>query len=213
MAMIDWRLQGHSVSTCSCSFGCPCQFMSLPTHGHCQAAVANRIVKGHFGKVALDGLCFGGIFAWPGPIHEGHGQVLPIVDERASPEQRDAILAIMTGAETEPGATIFNVFAATFDKVHDPVFRRIDFTFDLERREASFSVPGLIDAGVEPIRNPMTNAPIPARLVLPDGFEFISAEFASGQVRTHDSPIALQWSGTHAHLFDLDMTGKGPVRH
>ena len=83
----------------------------------------------------VSAFCFGGIFSWPGPIHEGRGQVLPIVDERATPDQRQAVLAIMTGAETEPGATIFNVFAATFEKVHEPVFRRIDFSFDLARRE------------------------------------------------------------------------------
>ena len=213
MAMIDWHLQGHVVSTCNCDVGCPCQFMSPPTRGHCRAAVAARIVHGHFGTTALDGVCFAGIFAWPGPIHLGHGEVLAIIDEHATEPQRHAILTILGGGETEPGATIFNVFAATFEKMHEPVYRPIQFTFDLDRRQAQFAVPGLVEGGADPIRHPITNDPVRARIELPDGFEFVSAEIASGHVRTSDSPIPLLWTGTHAHLYDLDMTGQGPVRH
>jgi hypothetical protein len=70
------------------------------------------------------------IAAWPGAIHEGRGQIVPIVDERASPEQREALLRIMSGLDTEPGATIFQVFSTTYEKVHEPVFASIDFAVD-----------------------------------------------------------------------------------
>ena len=123
MARIDWHLQGLDVTSCSCDWGCPCQFMSLPTRGFCHAAVGFSVAKGHFGKTNLDGLSFGGLFAWPKAIHEGNGEAQPIVDVRATDEQRDAILKIMSGEETEPGATIFNVFAATYSKVHTPMFK------------------------------------------------------------------------------------------
>ena len=74
MPMIDWMLRGPEIATCNCAYGCPCQFNALPTHGNCTATVAMRIDKGHFGKTKLDGLHWAGVFAWPGPIHEGHGQ-------------------------------------------------------------------------------------------------------------------------------------------
>src|ERR1041385_7713624 len=89
----------------SVAWGCPSQFNGLPTHGDCRAAVAMQIEKGHFGSVSLDGLKWVGLFAWPRAIHEGNGEALAIIDERATEEQRKALLTILSGNEQEPGAT------------------------------------------------------------------------------------------------------------
>jgi hypothetical protein len=212
MSMVDWRIQGYDYSSCNCAWGCPCQTMALPTHGNCRAAVGFEITRGHFGTTRLDGLCFGGLFAWPGPIHEGNGEALPLVDVRATAEQREALLKIMSGQETEPGATFFQVFFTTLSKVHEPRFVPIRFAFDLEKRTAQFIVEGLVDSRAEPIRNPISGAEHRARLVLPEGFEFTEAELASSSVSTSGAPIDLAWSGRHAHLARLDMTGKGVAR-
>jgi hypothetical protein len=213
VSRIDWHIRGYDLTACNCDYGCPCQFMALPTRGHCRANVAMHVVQGHFGDTRLDGLTFGGLFSWPGPIHEGGGEVLPFVDERATPEQREALLKIMTGQETEPGATIFNVFATTYSTVHPPRFLPIRFECDVERRTGLVSIPGVVETRAEPIRNPITGAEMRARLVLPDGFEFVEAEIARGTVHTGPAaPIDLQWDGLHAHLVHLDMTGAGPAR-
>jgi hypothetical protein len=211
MPQIDWHIQGLNVTTCNCSWGCPCQFMSLPTDGNCRAMVAFRITRGHFAALALDGLCFGGLFAWPGAIHEGHGEVQPIVDVRANAAQREALLKIMTGQETEPGATIFSVFAATFDKVHEPLFTTIKVDADLAARTGHIIVDGIADAQVEPMRNPVTGEAFHAHVALPTGFEYSTCEFASSTVRTINAPLHLAWQGKHAHVAELDMTGKGVV--
>jgi hypothetical protein len=57
----------------------------------------------------------------------------------------------MSGLDTEPGATVFQVFAATYDKVHEPIFAKIDFDVDVDARRATLKVPGIIDARGEPI--------------------------------------------------------------
>lgn len=172
-----------------------------------------HVVEGRHGRVRLDGLTFGGLFRWPGPIHEGEGEALLLVDERATPAQREALLRIMTGEDTEPGATIFSVFASTFATVHPPRFLPIRFECDVERRTGTISIPGLVETRAEPIRNPVTGTDVRARLVLPDGFEFLEAEIARGSVHTgRDAPLEMQWDGRHAHLAHLDMTGSGPVR-
>lgn len=215
MAMIDWRIDGLDFTTCNCNWGCPCQFNSLPSHGFCQAGAGIHIDTGHFGEVRLDGLNFAGLFAWPGPIHEGHGQALAIIDEGASEQQRQALLTILSGQESEPGATFFNVFASTLETFHEPLFRRIDFSCDLEKRVAHFAIDGLVEARGEPIRNRVTGVEQRVSVHLPDGFEFDQAEFASGQLQTHDTPksLALQWDGRHSHMTYLRITGKGPVRN
>src|ERR1700730_12461301 len=35
MADVKWHLKGRNFSHCNCSYGCPCQFNALPTHGNC----------------------------------------------------------------------------------------------------------------------------------------------------------------------------------
>ena len=212
MARIEWRIDGFDFSTCNCDYGCPCQFNALPTHGNCLAGAGFHVTKGHFGDVRLDGLNFAGLFAWPGPIHEGNGQALPIVDERASPAQREALLKIMSGQETDPGATFFQVFFSMLSKVHDPLFRPIQFHCDLAKGEALLEVPGLVKAAAEPIKNPVTGAPHRARVVLKDSFEFTEAEFVSGELKTTNAPFPLSWSKTHAHLAPMSITGRGLVR-
>jgi hypothetical protein len=150
------------------------------------------------------------IVQWPGPIHEGKGQVVPIVDERASPAQRESLLRIMSGLDTEPGATFFQVFSTTYEKVHDPVFVRIDFELDVSGRAARLTVPGWIDARGEPIRNPVDGAEHSARINLPHGFEYDTAEVGRGWAETK-GPIALSLKDSHAQFAPLHITESGVV--
>jgi hypothetical protein len=207
---IEWMIRGPEIATCNCDFSCPCQFNALPTYGNCTAAVAMRIDEGHFGKTKLDGLQWAATAAWPGPIHDGHGAILPIVDERASPEQREALLTIMSGKETEPGATFFQVFLSMIDTVHEPIFRTIEFDADIDNATGRFKVKDVVEATAEPIRNPVTGAPHFAKVSLRQGFEFMEAEFASSKVNA-SAPIPLDWTGRHAHLAMIHLTGKGIV--
>jgi hypothetical protein len=163
--------------------------------------------------VKLDGVRFAGMFAWPAAIHFGGGEAQPIIDARATPQQRDAILTIMKGEETEPGATIFNVFAGTFAKLHDPKFLPIEFSADIEGRTGRLHVPGVLDVTSEPIRNPVTGAAHRVRIDMPDGFEYTQAEVAQATTRSgKGAAIALDWRGSHAHFTELHYTRQGVVR-
>ena len=84
MPQVDWYVQGIEYGNCNCDYGCPCQFESLPTHGHCKGFEVVRIDKGHFGEVTLNGLNAALIYAWPGPIFKGNGAIQTIIDERAN---------------------------------------------------------------------------------------------------------------------------------
>ena len=211
MANVEWMIRGPEVATCNCSYGCPCQFNALPTNGDCRASVAIHIEEGFFGDTRLDGLRIGGTAAWPGAIHQGHGEIQPIIDIRANEKQREALLAIMSGQHTDPGATFFAVIATVVDKVHPPVFAEIEFEADIEAGTGRFAVKGVVDSRVEPIRNPVTGAAHRPKLSLREGFEFTEAEFASGTTKA-EAPIALDWSGRHAHFAMLHWTGHGVVR-
>ena len=211
MANVDWRIRGPELATCNCDWGCPCQFNARPTHGNCRVAVGMRIDEGYFGNTRLDGLHWAALVAWPGAIHEGRGEVQPIVDERANADQREAILKIMAGEETEPGATMFNVFSNVIETTHEPLFLPIEFEADIEARTGRLIVPNIVEARGEPIRNPVTGAEHRARLVLPQGFEYAEAEFASSTANASGA-ISLDWAKGHAHFSMLHLSPQGVVR-
>jgi hypothetical protein len=208
MAFVDWRIQGIQISNCNCDTGCPCQFNSEPTHGNCRAYLFFSINSGHFGKVRLDGLRWGGLFAWPGPIHLGDGTAMAVIDERADAEQRAALEAIAQGRETEPGSLITQVFSTTITKGLPTQFKRIDLSIDEKAGTARVNVPGLIEGSAEPIKNPVTGAPHRARVVLPTGFEYREAEYVTGTAKA-TGPIELDFSSTHAHIAKADWGTRG----
>jgi len=205
-----WFIKGREFVHCNCGYGCPCQFNALPTEGHCQAVAAVEIDEGRHGDTDLAGTRIGMIVKWPGPIHEGGGHVVPIVDEGASDAQRNALLRIMSGLDTVPGATFFQVFSTTFEKVYDPVFAPIGLSIDIDGRHARLEVPGWIDARGEPIRNPVTGEEQRARINLPNGFEYDVCEVGRGWATTQ-GPLDVQLSDTHAQFAKLHMTESGVV--
>src|SRR5438270_823801 len=140
-----WFIRALQISNCNCSYGCPCQFSGLPTHGDCRAAIAFQIEQGEHGTTRLDGLKVAQMFSWPGPVHKGHGEGALIIDKRATQSQRESLLRILSGQDTEPGATIFNVFASTMEKMHEPIFADIQFEIDIERRRGRAVVPGHLE--------------------------------------------------------------------
>ena len=206
-----WMIKGREFGHCNCDYGCPCQFNARPTHGSCNAVVGIDIEEGRHGSTTLSGLRIAAIAAWPGAIHEGHGQIVPIVDERASPEQRQSLLRIMSGEDTEPGATFFQVFSTTIETVHDPVFAPIGLEIDIDGRMARLTVPGMIEARGEPIRNPVTGDAHRARIDLPHGFEYSLAEVGRGWATTK-GPIVHRLEDSHAHFALLHLTEGGVVR-
>ena len=211
MAFVDWSMQGMQVSQCNCNIGCPCQFNALPSHGHCRAFMFAQVDKGHFGKVKLDGLRWGGLFAWPGPIHLGGGTAMVVVDQSATPEQKAAIEAVASGQETEPGSLITQVFSTTLTKVLPTQVKPIELTLDYKARTARVRVPDLLDGSAESIRNPVTNEPHVVSVKIPKGFEYDEAQFLVGKART-SGPIELNFDSTHAHIAKLHWGPHGVVR-
>lgn len=192
---VDWRLQGDWIKNCNCAFGCPCDFNARPTHGHCQGLFGMRIARGHFGPTRLDGLSFFALVDFPGALHEGNGTTQAIIDERATPEQRDALLQIVSGKQSQDG-TLFHILGLICSKVLDPVFAPITVDFDMDGRTARVSIPGVLETETQPIRNPVTGAPHRIQVNMPEGFEHRLAEIASARI---DSMGGIKFSVPEGH--------------
>ena len=84
-----WKLnRERSSSSCNCDWGCPCNFNARPTTGKCEGGWTWHVEEGAYGNVRLDGLTFSVYVNWPGAIHEGNGEALTLIDERADAPQR-----------------------------------------------------------------------------------------------------------------------------
>lgn len=210
--MTAWEIQGSELINCNCSYGCPCQFNAPPTHGFCQALGAIRVDKGHYGDVSLAGLHVAFVFKWPGPIHEGKGKCQPVVDVKATPEQREALLKIMSGQDTDPFATMFAVYASTCEQMYEPIFTDVSFKVDVDGRRGEVHVKGVFDLAGEPIRNPVTGEEHRARIDLPHGFEYELAEIGSATSRSRGN-LVIDLKNSYAQFAQLHLNNKGVVRH
>ncbi len=198
----SWRIRGDAVNTCNCAWGCPCQFNSLPTHGNCEAFVAFEIDNGQYGEVKLDGLRVAAVYSWPGPIHEGNGTCLPVIDERASAAQRDALLHILSGKQ---GGAFFEIFASMVSTVLPPQFKPITFENDRDKRSGRIAVDGVGETIVGPIKNPVTGEEHRAQLTLPNGFEYRECEMANAvSLKARAGDKVLDYRNSHAHLNAFD---------
>jgi len=210
MTTTMWTIHGREFANCNCSYGCPCQFNALPTHGNCWAVVGIQIDTGFHGSTQLDGLRIAGIYQYPGPIHMGNGAAVPIVDRRANEAQRKGLLRIMSGQDTKPGATHFQVYFSMLSKVYDPVFADIDFAVDIDKRRAHLKVAGYIDQRGEPILNPVTGNEHRIRIEPVGGFEFKKAEIGRGWTRA-TGPIAYDLTDSYGQFCELHLCQDGII--
>lgn len=207
MAHPNWRLEGEWLKNCNCAYGCPCDFNARPTQGFCKGFLGMRITSGFYEGTRLDGLCFFAVVHFPGALHEGNGQLQPIIDERATPAQREALFNIMSGQNADEG-TLFQICSLIVTKMHDPIFAPIRLEFDEAARTARLVIPGVLDSSVEPIRNPVTGAPHRIQVVMPEGFEHRVGEVASADISSRGA-IPFETRATHSTLAHVVQTPQG----
>ena len=198
-----WRIAGEEAVACNCAWGCPCQFNANPTTGNCQAVAVHEIREGHFGSTSLAGLRFAQVVSWPGPLHEGNGTRLWVIDDRASSEQKDALVAMGSGQQ---GGAYFEIFAAICPHTVGTVSKAIEFAIDRKSCKATVRIAGIADCVSEPIKNPATGDEHRARIVLPNGFEYTEAEMGNAvqMIASAGGPLDFRYENTYAQLNTFD---------
>jgi hypothetical protein len=209
--MVRWEIHAMEFGNCNCSYGCPCQFNALPTHGNCCAIGFFRIDRGYHGTVRLDGLNLAFAAAWPGAVHQGRGVMQPIIDRRADAAQRQALLRIVTGEDTREAATFFWVYAKMCQTIHEPVFTDITIELDKDARTARCEAAGIASGRGEPIRNPVTGAEHRVGIYLPHGFEYTLNEVGRGWSQS-SGRTALTLQDSYAHWCEIHLNQDGVIR-
>jgi hypothetical protein len=126
-----------------------------------------------------------------------------IIDESATPEQREAIEQLVSG---DHGGTYFEVFASVAPSRHETLKATIEIDADRERRVASVRVGELAECRIEPIRSPVSGDEHRVRIDLPDGFEYKQAEIANAVLTrvSGTQPLSFTLANTYGQLNPFD---------
>jgi hypothetical protein len=187
----DWTLKGTVLIACNCDFGCPCNFNALPTTGKCEGGWTWHVAEGSFGDTPLDGLNFSVFVNWPGAIHEGNGEALILVDERADDAQREAISTLIGGGVGGP----WGILAWTWPTIHGP--KAVHYEIELNGIESRVKAGDAVEVTSTTIKNPVTGAEVHPGVVLPEGIIIKHGDLGASSVFSVNDGITFDHSGQY----------------
>ena len=108
---MSWHLKAELIESCSCDMLCPCWFgteeLMIMDQGWCASPLLFRIQKGASDGVTLDGCVLVVAADYPGPtLFDGKGTGRLYIDEKSTPDQRQALETIFHGERGGPMAIL-----------------------------------------------------------------------------------------------------------
>jgi hypothetical protein len=94
---VVYDLEGSLLEVCSCDVLCPCWIGEDPDNGTCESVVAYHFDRGTIRGVDVSGLTLASAVLIPGNVLEGNWKQVLFIDDKASDEQADAVLAAFRG--------------------------------------------------------------------------------------------------------------------
>ena len=199
--MADWTLKGTVMIACNCDFGCPCNFNALPTTGKCEGGWTWHVDEGHFGDTTLDDLNFSVFVNWPAAIHEGNGEGVILVDERADEAQQEAISTLMGGEHGGP----WGVLAWTWPKIHGPKLVHYDVEFNgIESRVKAGDSHEVVSTT---IKNPVSGAEVHPGMILPEGIIVKKGDLGASSTFWVNDGISFDHTGQYTAVGPFDYSG------
>ncbi len=203
----SWTMNGAIYGACNCDWGCPCNFDVAPTYGHCEGVYMFAVREGGYADVPLNGLHFAWAGHSPGPLHEGNVTAALIIDESATPQQREALATLWrSGSSGLPFDILNSVTATWLETVYAP--------FDVEL--AGINTKAKIDGGkiyelsMSRVKNPVTGDEEELYLDKPTGFTSKRSELGMSELAKFSCDgLSFDTSGKYAEYADFEYAGPG----
>jgi hypothetical protein len=150
---MSWNLKGSYVETCSCELMCPCNlsFDHGATYDYCRVVLVFNIREGQVDGTDIGGLKVAAVADTPKVMTEGNWRLGVFVDERASDEQADKLVAVFSGQLGGPMAALVPLVGEMLGvkraaiEVHDDGLRHSVRIGD----EVDFEIEDIVPFGVE----------------------------------------------------------------
>ncbi|MPZ24362.1 MAG: DUF1326 domain-containing protein [Dehalococcoidia bacterium] len=197
-----WKMKGTVIGACSCDWGCPCNFDARPTQGWCHGNYNFFVEQGNSNGVSLDGAGFALAAEIPGAVHEGNIRALPILDEKLTPAQMEALGPILGGGLGGP----FAILASLITEQLDPQVVAVDWKLDGPNSRVKWGE--ILEVELEMIKNPVTGEESGFTLDFSNGLLTDSAELMTTRAfRLSHPEMSYDHSGQYGELFRFDYSG------
>jgi hypothetical protein len=125
-AGVVYDLKGTLLEACSCGILCPCWVGEDPDNGTCDSFMAYHFDEGTIRGVDVSGLSIVNVVHIPGNVlTPASWRIVMFVDERASDEQMDALLAAYGGKLGGPLADLAGLVGEIIDVKRAPIVHEI----------------------------------------------------------------------------------------
>jgi hypothetical protein len=139
-----YSVEGRLLEACSCGGPCPCWVGDDPDGGTCDTVIAYHYDSGHINDIDVSGLTLAIVAHVPGNILQGNWKVAVHVDKKATPQQKDAILAAHTGKLGGPLADLAPLIGEVLGVYDVPI------EFNLKEGKGTIRVGDAVSAEMQP---------------------------------------------------------------
>lgn len=139
----DWYIRGEYLETCNCDVVCPClisnlnQNEALPTYGHCDLMCSYHVDEGEYNGIDLSGLSHIIMCYTPREMKWHDWSMAHYYDNKATPEQREAMLNIFKGKAGGPAEDLNAAMAVDLGTVG------ADIMFERTKGSRTARIPGI----------------------------------------------------------------------
>jgi hypothetical protein len=142
-----YQLEGKLLEVCNCNVLCPCWIGENPDNGTCDTVVAYHIDKGTVDGMDVSGLTLALVAFIPeNVLKEASWRVAVFVDDKATPEQQEALLNVWTGKLGGPVADLAKLVGEVVTVQRAPI------TFTVSEGEGILRIGDVVDTVMAPYK-------------------------------------------------------------
>jgi len=134
-----YQLEGSLLEVCTCKVICPCWVGEDPDGGQCDGIVGYHVDRGTIDGVVL-------LAHIPGNVLKGNWRAVVYVDDKASSQQKEALLNAFTGKLGGPLADLAQLVGEVVAVESVPI------DFKVEKGKGTLKVGDGVEAEIEPLQ-------------------------------------------------------------
>jgi hypothetical protein len=143
-----YELEGRLLEVCTCNVICPCWVGEDPDGGHCEGAMAWHFDRGTIEGVDVSGLTLAGMVYIPGNVLKGGWRAQLYVDEKATPQQQEALINCFSGKLGGPVADMAGLIGEVVG------VERVPIAFEIEGGRGTLTIGNAVSAEMTPYTSP-----------------------------------------------------------
>jgi hypothetical protein len=201
---VSWRLQGSYFESCNCDPICPCRRVNgvaggRSTHGVCEGVLSWIVEEGTVDGLDVSGQPAAMAVRYDDDEAESPWTWILYLDERASPEQRDALAAVFSGRR---GGDALKHFPWAWKASHHVGVRTVPIEVAHTPRRQWLRVRDVVSVRIRDVFAEQATV----SCVIP-GHDRAGEELVADELRVLDGPFELHYEGVCGYGATFDYSG------